>query len=246
MKKIDRVPLREQVVEAIRQVILTGEFQPGDKLPELDLAERLGVSRSPVREALYILEQQGLVVNRLKKGTYVVSLTPQELYDGQLLRAVIEEFAIQQAIERSQPHEWDELCANIEQLVEQMRGVSDGDRSLNMAMLEVEIHERIIEAAKNSMLSRSWHFLGLPMRVWLVKNLYHAQEEFWQATIDNHVNLLEALRSRDPEICREAIRSHIMTTEFMVQLCQEFFAEMGLDEGALSGASQVWHHSLHH
>lgn len=72
--KIPQTLLRDQIVNAIRDAIIQGKFKPGEKIPEQELAEQLGVSRTPIREAIRILEQQGLVQPRPKNGTYIARI----------------------------------------------------------------------------------------------------------------------------------------------------------------------------
>jgi len=103
LSKIQRTSLREQVVTAIRDATIQGRFKAGEKVPEEELAEQLGVSRTPIREAIRILEQQGLVAARPKNGTYISALNREEIRDSLQVRATLEEFAVRNAIERLDP-----------------------------------------------------------------------------------------------------------------------------------------------
>lgn len=90
-------PLRELVVDEIRNLILTGDFQPGDRILEDAIAERLGVSRNPVREAIRALEATGLIEVKARRGAYVSRLEPSEAHQLLELRSIIEAFAAERA-----------------------------------------------------------------------------------------------------------------------------------------------------
>ena len=94
------LPLRDVVFNTLRQAIITGEFAPGERLMEISLANRLGVSRTPVREAIRKLELEGLVIMIPRKGAQVAKITEKNLRDVIEIRTVLEEFATVLACER--------------------------------------------------------------------------------------------------------------------------------------------------
>ena len=94
------LPLRDVVFNTLRQAIITGEFAPGERLMEISLANRLGVSRTPVREAIRKLELEGLVIMIPRKGAQVARITEKNLRDVIEIRTVLEEFAAVLACER--------------------------------------------------------------------------------------------------------------------------------------------------
>ena len=94
MAKIVRQTLREQVTQAIRMMLLTGELEPGTRIVEQDLAQELGVSRGPVREALRQIEQEGLLEYTSHVGCSVKEFTVQDVYEVYLLRANLEILAV--------------------------------------------------------------------------------------------------------------------------------------------------------
>ncbi len=212
-RPLDKIPqrsLRSQVVEAIRDAIIQGKFRPGEKVPEEELAEQLGVSRTPIREAIRILEQQGLVETRPKNGTFIASVDWDEARDGLLVRATLEELAVRQAIERMEPPEWDAFCGRLGQLLDGMsEAIANGD-PIRPTDLDTEWHTLLIDAARNHYLSRAWRLVGLPFLIWSPeRELYPLSPEKWTAATSRHRELLAALRRRDPDRAAEAIRSHI-------------------------------------
>ena len=94
------LPLRDVVFNTLRRAIITGEFAPGERLMEISLANRLGVSRTPVREAIRKLDLEGLVIMIPRKGAQVAKITEKSLRDVIEIRCVLEEFAASLACER--------------------------------------------------------------------------------------------------------------------------------------------------
>ena len=94
------LPLRDVVFNTLRQAILKGELKPGERLMEIALAERLGVSRTPIREAMRKLEQEGLVVMIPRRGAQVANITEKDLNDVLEVRIALENVAIEKACAR--------------------------------------------------------------------------------------------------------------------------------------------------
>lgn len=209
--KLSRVPLRDQVAEAICNAILSGRIAPGDKIPEQMLAEQLGTSRVPVREAIRILESQGLVVARPKAGTFVARLSPAELDDSMRVRAALEELAVTQALARLSEPQWDRLCDSLEALIAGMRDALATEDAPQVVDLDYRWHSIVIEASSNRTLIRFWQSLGLRIRLVLFRR---AADQFdaagWEATIGHHCELLAAFRRRDPGECRAAVQYHVL------------------------------------
>jgi DNA-binding GntR family transcriptional regulator len=204
--------LRDRVVGAIRDAIIQGKFRPGEKIPELELAGQLGVSRTPIREAIQVLEQQGLLEIRPKNGTYIRAVNWDDARDGLTVRISLEELAVRQALERLDPDEWGRLCDQVEALIGKMRDAIGAENPSAATECDVELHALLIEAASNPYLSRAWQNTGLAVLVWSPeRELYPlAPGESRVAFVARHEELLSALRGRDPEVCSEAVRAHIL------------------------------------
>jgi DNA-binding GntR family transcriptional regulator len=211
LERIHHRSLRDRVVVAIRNAIIRGAFRPGEKVPEQDLADELGVSRTPIREAIRILEQQGLVETRPKSGTFIARVDRRDVRDGLLLRTELEQLAVRQAMERMDEREWDELCARLQGLVEGMAEAVDRGDPVAATELDIEFHTTLIEAAGNRYLSQAWRLVGLPFLIWSPeREIYPQSREAWtEWSTGRHGELLEALRTRDPEACAAGVRSHI-------------------------------------
>lgn len=209
--KLRKVSLRDQILDAIRNAIIVGKFKAGEKIPEQDLADQLGVSRTPIREAIRVLEQQGLLEIRPQNGTYVASLNKEDSKDGLYVRAALEELAVQQALERQSPQNWDVLCQQYEQLlVEGHRAVELSDPVAGIDF-DMKWHGLLVDAARNRSLSRIWRMTGLANLIWSFEfDLYPINKQAFTAWVQRHEELLDAFRGRDPDVCAAAIRFHIL------------------------------------
>ena len=204
-------PLRERLADAIIDAILDARILPGDKIPEQELADQFGVSRVPVREAIRILEQQGMVVTRPKAGTYVTRLSQQEIGDGFRLRAALEEFALREALRRLDSTQWAALLAGLEDLLARMREAGAAQEWTRFTRLDLEWHTRHIDAAGNGALSQAWRTLGLPLRFMAANRGVRRQNPRERpATVGHHEELLDELQSRDPDRIAAAVRRHCL------------------------------------
>ncbi len=210
LNRIQHISLRDRIVTAIRDAIIQGKFRPGEKIPEEELAEQLDVSRTPIREAIRILEQQGLLETRPKNGTYVATLHWGEVEDSLQVRMMLEEFAVRQAIERMTLPEWDALCDKLQSLLDNMDAAVVRGDSVSATELDIEWHTLLIGASRNNYLSRTWRVTGLTFLVWSPeREIYPFTPEKWAVFHTRHQELLTALRTRDPDQCAQAVRFHI-------------------------------------
>jgi DNA-binding GntR family transcriptional regulator len=211
LQKIRKNSLKEQVINAIRNAIIEGKFRPGEKIPEQELAEQLGVSRTPIREAIHILEQQGLVLIVPKSGTFVAEVDPAEVQDSLYTRIALEELALRQAIERSTPEEWEHLSKKLKRILNGMKEAVEKGNAIAATELDIEWHTTLIDAAQNRSLSRVWRATGLQFLIWSPeRNLYPlADEQLSDITYLRHKELFEVIQRKDPDECSRAISLHI-------------------------------------
>ncbi|MBI3243467.1 MAG: GntR family transcriptional regulator, partial [Chloroflexi bacterium] len=165
-----------------------------------------------VREAIRILEQQGLVEARPKNGTYVASINWDEVCDSLYTRMALEELAVRQAIERLTAQQWDDICRQLQRLLEGMREAITKNDSIAATELDLEWHTLLIDAAQNRYLSRIWRISGLPFLVWSPeRELYPFTPERWAVFYQRHEELLAGLRGRNPDQCAQVVRTHILS-----------------------------------
>ena len=139
------LPLRDVVFNTLRKAILRGELKPGERLMEIQLANKLGVSRTPIREAIRKLELEGLVVMVPRKGAHVAKITLQELNDVLEVRRGLEEMAITKACERITEEELDELEASAMRFEKLLKS----GEIMELAAEDVKFHDVIYNATCN-------------------------------------------------------------------------------------------------
>ncbi len=153
--RVKSASLREQVVEQIRTAIIEGRLKPNDHIVEQDLTDQLGVSRTPVREALILLEREGLVVSVPNRGSFVRVFREEDVTAIFSMRITLESFAAELMYEKLIPSDYDYLYGLIEQ---QRQAIERGDfkavRSTDMLF-----HQYLIEKADHPLLLRSWEEL---------------------------------------------------------------------------------------
>lgn len=203
--------LRDRVVGAIRDAIVQGRLRPGEKVPEDELAQQLGVSRTPIREAIRILEQQGLVRVRPKNGTYIAKVDRRDVADGLAVRIALEELAAREAMERSSDDQWSAVCERLDGLLAQMDEAVASNDAVTATELDIVFHTTLVRASDNRYLAQTWRLVGVPLLVWSPeRELYpQTQAELIVGLSDRHRELLNALRTRDAAISDVAIRQHI-------------------------------------
>lgn len=202
----------DRVVDAIRNSIIRGELRPGDKVPEQELASQLGISRTPVREAIRMLEQQGLLRVESKKGTYVSAVDKMDEQNALSVRTALEELAINEAIERLSPDQWKYFCESLEKIIRDMESSMRSKDSIKIIELDIEFHTLIVSASLNPYLVRTWHLVGFPYLIWKPEmNTYKAHpENISKNAAEKHLDLLKAIKSKNLSKIKNAIARHIM------------------------------------
>jgi DNA-binding GntR family transcriptional regulator len=200
LRPATRQTLGENVTDSLREAILRGLFQPGQRLAEARIASTLKVSRAPVREALASLEQEGLVSRTTNRGTTVITLSRKDVEEICSLRLPLEILAVRQAIERGTAEHWARLAANV-------RETEKARTPEQLATLDLEFHDTLMRAANHGRLLNTW--LGLRSQIRLLmmrRNLSDADSH--RATVRVHQELLEAIQERDLARAIELVETH--------------------------------------
>lgn len=193
--------LRSHVVKVLRTQIMDGTYQPGERLNESKIARELNISRIPVREALSQLQDQGLVVNRERRGMFVVQLTNEEVQQINSLRLVIESEAIRLARARLTP----QIRAELEALVEQMESW-DGPL-IDAAGLDRKFHAVIWRASGNPYLERMLD--SLTTSLFAHKALEHVSKDIRRWRLNHHRALLDLVTGADNSDPQMALLTHL-------------------------------------
>ncbi|ACM06915.1 GntR family transcriptional regulator [Thermomicrobium roseum] len=201
-RPIVRRVLREEIKEYLIDAILRGQLRPGDRIIETRIAQDLGVSQTPVREALRDLELLGFVTSEPFRGTRVRAFTHEELVQIYPIRAAIEGVAARAAATRITT---EQLLA-LEEQIDRMREASElGDEGTAIEA-DIAFHRIIVEASGNRLLEQFWTSLSLATTTFLTFSIHRRAIEGLAA---RHEPILEALRARDPDRAEAAMRRHI-------------------------------------
>lgn len=199
--------LREIVFETIRSAIVQGELKPGERLMEVQLADELGVSRTPVRESIRKLELEGLVKMVPRKGAYVTPMSSTDLVEMMEIRGALEGLVARLAAVNATEEEIQALHESNDGF-ENAIGESDYDGIIDD---DIEFHEILYKACGNGRLRSMIHSLReqmLRMRVEYVHNVTDMHPLRGQ-----HRAIIEGIENRDPEAAELAAKAHIDTTK---------------------------------
>ena len=204
------LPLRDVVFKTLRQAILKGELEPGERLMEIQLAERLGVSRTPIREAIRKLELEGLVLMIPRRGAEVAKISEKNLRDVLEVRRSLEELAIDLACQRIQEEELETLR---EAQKEFAAAVAAGD-AMEIAQTDEKFHEIIYSGTGNQKLMQILSNLREQMYRYRLEYIKDANKR--QILLVEHEQILKALSLRHVQEAKLAVREHIHNQEITV------------------------------
>ena len=201
------LPLRDVVFNTLRQAIITGEFVPGERLMEIALANRLGVSRTPVREAIRKVELEGLVVMIPRKGAEVARITEKDLRDVLEVRSSLEELAAGLATERLDDDSREKIKTALDNFRE---AITTGDNP-RIADCDVEFHDAVFEATKNKRLIQIIN--NLREQIYRYRLEYVKDTEYHAVLMKEHEELVDAMFSGDKKGAQEIMKRHIDNQE---------------------------------
>lgn len=204
------LPLRDVVFNTLRQGILTGELKPGERLMEIHLANRLGVSRTPIREAIRKLELEGLVTMVPRRGAEVSRITKQDLQDVLEVRRTLDALAVSLACERMTEEEKRELNeANVK--FEQSTKTRD---AVTIAQADVKFHDIILMSTRNKRLIQMVNNLAEQMYRYRLEYVKDSRNH--ARLIDEHKCICEAIFSGEATEAKRLIYLHIDNQEINI------------------------------
>lgn len=197
------LPLRDVVFQTLREAILKGELKPGERLMELQLASKLGVSRTPIREAIRMLEQEGLAVTIPRKGAEVAKMTEKNMEDVLQIREALDELAVQIACDKMTEQQLVELTFA-------MKNFENAIQSGNLKKIveyDVEFHDIIYEATDNPRLVTLLN--NLREQIYRYRVEYLKEKENYPMLVKEHEEIVNALKLKKKEDVADAMRKHI-------------------------------------
>lgn len=207
MKDDEYLPLRDVVFNTLRQEILTGKLKPGERLMEIQLANKLGVSRTPIREAIRKLELEGLVIMIPRRGAEVAQITLKDLKDVMEVRCALDVLAIELACGRMGHEELTELYQACENFRE---AVKTGD-TRKMAEADVVFHDTIVLSTGNRRLIQLVSNLSEQMYRYRFEYLKDATSH--EMLQHEHMEMYQSILNKDKAAAANVVRKHISNQE---------------------------------
>ncbi|OHE16830.1 MAG: hypothetical protein A2X96_05810 [Syntrophobacterales bacterium GWC2_56_13] len=198
------ISVREKTYDYLKSNILSGRFVPGERLAEEHLAEELGVSRTPVREALHKLEQEGLIEPLESRGFCVPHDSPEEIEDLFDIRTVLEGYTLKIICERIT----DEQIEKLEEMIDKAEDALRWKRIGEVFQWNTQFHDTLHSLVADK---RRFHSLIVNLRKYMLRYRKDTLQNLGagKRAIDGHRQILLALKLKDPELCERVMRIHI-------------------------------------
>ncbi|WP_251551177.1 GntR family transcriptional regulator [Neobacillus muris] len=199
--------LSDSVASIIRKMIFNGTLKPGERINQVQLAEKMDISRGPIREALRLLQNEGLIKHETNKGTFVTTLSRQDQVEIYTLRALLEGEAAKLASKQLTPSDYHEL----EELVESFRKFTLEEDLENLAKIDLEFHKKIVSKCGNARLIKFHQQLDTQVGAMFltVANIVPVRIN---QLVDNHIYLIEALKGQNEERIKQVFSEHYKNT----------------------------------
>ena len=199
----DYLPLRDVVFNTLREAILNGEIEPGERLMEIKLSETLGVSRTPIREAIRMLQIEGLVNMTPRKGTVVADISKEDLKSVLEVRRALEELAVTLACKNMVEADIAELKSNLTAFTNAVEKEIPSD----IAKIDEAFHDIIYKSTKNERLIQLLYNLREQMFRYRLE--YIKDYDTRQTVIKDHEKLIYFIENKDIDSAKQTIVSHI-------------------------------------
>jgi DNA-binding GntR family transcriptional regulator len=205
LPEIKPTSIRERALHMLREAVITGQFQPGDRLIEEDLCQQMKISRGPLREALRQLEQQGLVVSFPYRATEVIGVSDEEVRDVLVpIRLTLERFAFRHAV----PLLEDADFAELESVVQTMREAGATGDLARVVEHDVRFHEFVLGRSKQPHCLQIWRTISPRVRTYFYR--CGPRHQALTDIADEHRELLDVMRTHDIERVLAVLDPHIL------------------------------------
>lgn len=200
-------PLREIVFETLREAIISGRLKPGERMMEIQLAEELGVSRTPVREAIRKLELEGLVVMVPRKGAYVGDISSRDIVEVFEVRGALESLAAGLAAERITVEELE----NLERILVRIADCVEHKDLKELIEADAEFHDELYKASRNRKLAQI--ILNSREQIQRFRSTSLATPGRMKDALDEHKKIVEAISQRNVALAQKLALEHIENAE---------------------------------
>ncbi len=198
-----QLPLRDVVFQTLRDAILKGELKPGERLMEMHLADKLGVSRTPIREAIRMLEKEGLAITIPRKGAQVAGMTEKDLEDVLEIRDALDELAVTKACEKINDE-------SLQRLTGAMKDFEDAVKSKDVREIvrtDEAFHDVIYDMTENPKLTNI--ISNVREQMYRYRYEYVKDNANYQTLLDEHTKIIDGLKNRDKEYVKNIMHTHL-------------------------------------
>ncbi|WP_042121925.1 GntR family transcriptional regulator [Paenibacillus senegalensis] len=221
---MDKQSISQDLVEHIKQLILDGELNMGDRIVETRVAKELGISQTPVREAIRQLCGEGILIVVPNKGPMVRTFDLKDVYEIYSLRAVTEGMAIRLATFNASEQDIESL----KQFYEDMKQKEKDDSVGSLLKESLHIHQTIMKLSNHSRLNETYDSISFQISM---VNRILGKESTKRKEVEQHQELIDALASRDPEFAEKTMRKHIY---------RSYSEYVQIQEGVIEHDEQAW------
>ena len=211
--------LSDYVADQLRQAILVGQLKPNQRLVEEELAASMQTSRGPIRDALRMLENDGLVVRQSHRGAFVAELSTKDVMEIYTLREALESLAIKFTIQNATSDQ----IAELEQLVRTMEDLAKTDyNQLEATDLDIEFHRTLCHISGHQRVLAAWEGLSAQIRLVVLKHRLRQPGDFRNRAVHFHSSIIEAIRQRNLDKSLEELHKHMtISVEWIIQSISE-------------------------
>ncbi len=195
--------MQDEIVDLIRDATLRGDIDLGQHLPEQELAEQMGVSRIPIREAMRQLEQEGLVMRIPNRGCFVADFTEQDVAEIFSLRATLEIMAIERATPNLTPQD----IANLREIIETQHQASEARDFNELTQLDLKFHEYICVRANHGRLLKTWRSQYVQALILMNRRFRTLRDYTPDTVVPDHTQITAALERRDAQAAIELTKA---------------------------------------
>lgn len=205
-KTVDSTNLRDQTYDIIKNMIILREIEPGKKINEEHIAKEIQVSRTPIREALCRLENEGIVKIIPRRGAFVSDLTETNVREILLIREVLEGLVVRLAVENMD----EETLEKLRKALEKVSTLPEKDRDLiNYTRSEVDFHAILLSASNNQMLKNMMEIVNAHLQIIRLRTVVIPERA--QKTVKEHQQIFKAIENGDATSAEELMRKHVQS-----------------------------------
>ncbi len=206
--------LSDYVADQLRQAILAGQFPPNERLVEQEIAESMQTSRGPVRDALKILENEGLVVRQSHRGAFVAQLHPEDFIEIYTLRQALETLAIRYAIRNAT----DQQIGDLGELVRSMEDMARQNyNQVDATDLDMEFHHTLCKISGHKRVLNVWESMSGQIRLVLLKHRLSNPDDLRVRSVSWHAKIVKAMQERDTDKAVKELETHMAASSEWVQ-----------------------------